>query len=521
MLKLVSSSTTKKEAAIINDLRHQSFLAFKGIDAFYGGSPQDYSAIKKQEDFPVTIDFDTANRHIVVFGASGTGKSSGVLRPASIRLIESGCSGMILDWKSDFHYLHRLYPYRVQLINPDVDMVPLNLLGGMTENEIIAFLDSVKTKLDSQPYFGSKVKSIVRFVIRTFFLLNRPVTLASIYNALAHPSGGFVEHFDELIRSNKFLPDDYLKMIHTQASDPFSILVVGNSRNLDRFKKTTDRKQTQPSDHAPNQYEWQVGCLKTVLEPFETNTRLRDYLCAERNSDDLCLKDLIYKDRKVLIVHLKPDQYGSAAPIVNRLLRTRFIAAMKSDAPQLLNDKDGLGRNWYTFMLADEYQNTCMLKSGDDDGYFYDDLAWFAEAREFGHINVIGLQGLSSLFSSCGNEKLHSVRTLIQNAGTVISFSSSDIETHNEVSSRAPVLQRSELISHLSSSLPVGTALVVCQFVGKQGAFKVSTDACKYAPWMKLRPDWLSQSSAVLSKTKRTEVWLNTPRSHSPEKNNF
>lgn len=508
MLKLVFS----KNAATTNfqELRQQTFLAFNGLNAFYGGSNQDYRAIKENKSFPVTIDFNTANRHIAVLGGSGTGKSSGVLRPAALRLLESGCSGIILDWKGDFHNLYKFYPNRIYFINPDIDGPCINLLGGMSENEILTFLSTVKTRNKHQPYFGSKANSIIRFVIRTFFLLNKPVTLASIYRALASPRSDFAVFFDRLLDRYDLgcLPRDYRAMIRAQYSDPFSILKIGGSKHLQKYESRSEVavKKSSHSSDAANQFEWQVGCIKAALEPFESEERVRTSLCAEITTDDLDLENLIYKDRKTLVIHIKPDRYGNAAPIVNRLLRTRLIAAMKSAAPDLLDESGGLGREWYTFMLADEYQNTCMLKSSDNESFYYDDLSWFSEAREFGHINIIGMQGVSSLLSACGNEKSKAVSTLLLNAATLISFASCDTETLDEIASRVPSMQKEEVTSHVSSSLPTGTAIVVCHFAGTQGAFKVSTDAGHYGAWMQLQDKWLSKSNLLISSSKIKEL---------------
>ena len=100
------------------------------------------------------------NRHIAVFGASGTGKSRGFIRPALFNIIQRGESAIITDSKGELYAdtaeLFRQHGYEVKvlnLVNPEhgdswncmSDLGGDTLLAQVLTNVIIGNTSSGKT----------------------------------------------------------------------------------------------------------------------------------------------------------------------------------------------------------------------------------------------------------------------------------------------------------------------------------------------------------------------------------------
>lgn len=84
------------------------------------------------------------NRHIAVFGASGTGKSRGLIRPALFNIIRRGESAVITDSKGELYAdtaeLFRRHGYKVKvfnLVNPEHGD-PWNCMAGLGGDTLLA-----------------------------------------------------------------------------------------------------------------------------------------------------------------------------------------------------------------------------------------------------------------------------------------------------------------------------------------------------------------------------------------------
>lgn len=84
------------------------------------------------------------NRHIAVFGASGTGKSRGLIRPALFNIIRRGESAVITDSKGELYAdtaeLFRRHGYKVKvfnLVNPEHGG-PWNCMAGLGGDTLLA-----------------------------------------------------------------------------------------------------------------------------------------------------------------------------------------------------------------------------------------------------------------------------------------------------------------------------------------------------------------------------------------------
>ena len=119
------------------------------------------------------------NRHIAVFGASGTGKSRGLIRPALFNIIRRGESAVITDSKGELYAdtaeLFRRHGYKVKvfnLVNPEhgdpwncmADLGGDTLLAQVLTNVIIGNTSSGKTDHFWDNGEGNLLKALILYV---------------------------------------------------------------------------------------------------------------------------------------------------------------------------------------------------------------------------------------------------------------------------------------------------------------------------------------------------------------------
>ena len=134
----------------------------------------------KRNGKAVCLPADTRlNRHIAVFGASGTGKSRGFIRPALFNIIQRGESAIITDSKGELYAdtaeLFRRHGYEVKvfnLVNPEhgdswncmSDLGGDTLLAQVLTNVIIGNTSSGKTDHFWDNGEGNLLKALILYV---------------------------------------------------------------------------------------------------------------------------------------------------------------------------------------------------------------------------------------------------------------------------------------------------------------------------------------------------------------------
>lgn len=134
----------------------------------------------KRSGKAVCLPADTRlNRHIAVFGASGTGKSRGFIRPALFNIIRRGESAIITDSKGELYAdtaeLFRRHGYEVKvfnLVNPEhrdswncmSDLGGDTLLAQVLTNVIIGNTSSGKTDHFWDNGEGNLLKALILYV---------------------------------------------------------------------------------------------------------------------------------------------------------------------------------------------------------------------------------------------------------------------------------------------------------------------------------------------------------------------
>ena len=429
-------------------LAEQSLLAFSGQTDQPLMGP--WADTKPHGQKRVDVTLRDAVRGILVTGATGTGKTVSVMEPALKVLLDAGCGGVVLTTKDADLGLVYDFPEQVVVIGGSNIATPVNLIGSMSLHTIKAFLDGLRLSLNSrEPYWGSRSVVYAQFVVETLRLMGDNPTLATIYEALSEPSW-FVKRFDEWIGYQPNLPREYRALLDGVLKDPFSILVMGESSQLP--------EGMAPRDEAPKQYGWHTMHLLPLIQPFSADQRLRERLC-DPLAPALDLQEMIYERHQVILTDIPEHVFGSAGRLVNEVLRVAMRNAVLSYDR---HREQGYGRDRFTFMVIDEFQHHVSFDQKAAQQGLFDDNAWFDRCREYGHINIVATQGISSLAAKVpANEPPAVMRSLLQNIGTTIGFSSHDPDTLEHLQRHVMGVDQQALSEIVTSHLGLGEAVVI------------------------------------------------------------
>lgn len=449
-------------------LKSQPLLILKGMESkpLHGsyatrGVAEGTASIHEGLETNVVITFGDANRHLITLGATGSRKTTSVQAPAIVRLIETGCSGLVVDVKGEYRHLADEYPDRVLVIGADDDCTPYNLIEGMSDEQFDAFLNEHRANA-KEPYWGAMGVQDARFVRKTYQLLGQEPTLADIVDALKEPQA-FVRQCDAFVKFKRSLPKDYLNLLKAVRSNRFSILAMGESALLEIDAPGMEDVQKQ--------YSWQTNGLISALTPFSVDPCLREKFSPTQEVEESLgrvgvpsMEDLLYRDRKVLLMDVPVDRFGKAAHVISKLMRIRMISAITGFRR---HKQVGCGEDFYTFFAADEYQHLVNVDQEGNSSGLYDDTTFFDRCRGYGHINLIATQSVSALQARAPKEV--AIDCLLQNIGTVIVFSSADPATDRLLTGRVSAMDSEQISSVVRSDLPAGQAYVVGRGLSRHG----------------------------------------------------
>ncbi|MBK5937270.1 hypothetical protein [Halorhodospira halophila] len=442
-----------------DSLKEEVLLSFRGQTQYPIQGPWSTS---KTSQARVDITFEDATRNILVTGATGSGKTVSVMEPALKRLIDTGCSGLVLTSKPQDLGVAIAHPEQCRVVGGSRLCTPVNLIADLPGEILVGILDRFRANTQSRDrHWGSRGLDYALFVYETYRLMGREPTLACIHNALAS-TREFVEEFDPWFaqRDPSELPESYRTLLTNIQNDFFNILAHGGSMHVQQAQHPRRR------DEAMMQYTWHTGPILTVLRPFAMEDRLRLRLCNPQ-AGALDFQRLLYDEPTVVFSDIPPHEFGQNAAVVNEILRILMRNAVLRETR---HQELGMGESRFTFLVADEFQSHVHLQAAGTGGGLLDDNTWFDRSREYGHINIVATQGLSSLYAQLPPETPSAaVESLFQNLGTMIAFSSHDRKTLNAAGDHLYGPDAERIRQLVASSLATGEAAVLSRSLSRHG----------------------------------------------------
>lgn len=358
-----------------------------------------------------SITIDEGTHGVLVIGGVGRGKTASFMLPMVSALIEQGLPGLILDIKNNFtgqvRQLARLAGREDDIIEIGTHptAMPINLLEGLSQSEIQQLFESLllsgqehSTNIDWL-YKGVRLLAdmamLLRFVSQNerrfapnFALLDRCVN-----------DYDFSRKIFEFFLSSIYNHDDFAhcSFVTRVQSTAFHIL----TEKQKRATKTYDE-----------QLDYQLRGPRQMLATITSDDSLVANLSCCAPGLTLDYRELL-KAGKIVILRFKATQ-GHAARLLARSLKEKFY----SDVYRTLDE--GSEHQGKFFFMADEYQDVINVSPDNP----FDDFSWFSKAREFGCINIVATQALSSLYT---NSLLRDqVNALVANCSTKIVLQNDD-----------------------------------------------------------------------------------------------
>ena len=368
-------------------------------------------AMVGQVDERYVITFGDATRNICVLGGTGRGKTESIMLPAAARMIANDCVGLVLDAKGDFVILSDQFPERTMVIGPGYAS-QINLLGGNDVSVFRALIEEMHGKYHQhEKYWGSMgVEDAILIFLYVRESGHEP-TLKDIHDGLAEPKP-FCLQLERFLRSREKISKALIDQIKSRKQDEFGMLRLGGFLGIE-----------SESPRAAEQYSWQTNAIVKSLAVIVSNPELERAFCTAGSPD---VAQLAFSDQKTLILDVNADEYPDAAFTIGRMLRLQYMRAVSTTyrERQVL----GVGRDVFSFMLIDEYQqyvNAAVHRQTDS---LRDDNTWFDRSRSYGHINIVATQSMSSLFAQVDRS---AADTIVQNCRTSIILPSTDVPTLN------------------------------------------------------------------------------------------
>lgn len=375
----------------------------------------------------ISINFETATKNIMIFGGTGSGKTSSIMLPAFFNFAFNNCPGLILDIKGGFSQFALMineqsknrYENQCLLLGTSIKSEPFNIIAGIEPYKLREFLSEVISNLHKDAYWGMNgIEDII--LIYEVLLDNFPEeypTLADLYYFAINK-----KYLPELVKNcNRKLQE---KVDNRIITDLFSVFAKDDKGDL----STQAQQRT-----------WQFGGIFKFLKPFYEDPYLKYYFCQGQNIN---FDELIYDKKKIIVLDLPVSKYGETSVLISRLLRAMFKDTIKTKGEAWLQ-AHGYGKDCFTFMLIDEYQQFISSVSSPS----LDDNNWFDTSRGYGHINIVSTQSVDSLISktdeSYTNQLMGNCRNIIH-LGTHASHSLNHILQISNNKIRSEILKQNE-----------------------------------------------------------------------------
>lgn len=381
-----------------------------------------------------TISFAEAVRSTLVLGGTGSGKTCSVMLPVLDALLRAGFGGLVLDVKGNLGDQTRTL---ARACGRGDDVVEFgsgpqanhtNLLAGLSNGALLELFSGMSIAgcehdLNVSWLFkGGRLAADVAITLkalssigkRSEFSRRLTPTLRSVLALLtdrALARGVWKYYCRELDRLHRNFKNDPVPSWYMQAQAFYEEV---SAQRFHVFYDDGEKADFKGNETEFSQLSWMLqGITRRLKEIRETHGLMERFSCLEAHALPLDFGELIYRRNKVVLVHFGPD-CGRAGAMLSRIIKERFYESLY---------RYGLRRpaGRYTFMLGDEFQNIIDVSSRR-----LSDRDLFSVSREFGNINVIATQSVSSLLAAGSAD---AVDSLLANCTNKIFLQTRDLRT--------------------------------------------------------------------------------------------
>ncbi|WPX97492.1 type IV secretory system conjugative DNA transfer family protein [Candidatus Bandiella euplotis] len=371
----------------------------------------------------ILLSIDDASKNILCLGGIGSGKTSAVMQPLLLQMLDQKCGGLIFDIKGDVKNIVLAFANKtsrnISIIGPN--NLKINLLAGLTPEIASSFLKS-SLLLANQGHLDL-------FWIDTAAELSR-----NILGLLS------------------FIPDHYhLAALYGYIfdKDAFNFLeqkLTSVQKNLNPKQKRLFTVYHQYKSSIFDSFDDKVksgvkATLAQAISPFN-HPDLTDAFCS---SSELKMDEIL--SGSVFLVDVPISTWGLGAKVAYTFIKLRFFNLMQKH-------HNAENRTLPVFFMCDEFQE---IVSCNKDGL--SDLNFWDKSRSSKTIGIISAQSISSFFAATPSRDY--AYALLQNFRNKICLSTEDpitIEYISQLTGKAKTMKKTssynnETISEVRDSV--------------------------------------------------------------------
>jgi type IV secretory pathway TraG/TraD family ATPase VirD4 len=343
----------------------------------------------------VSLTLEDAAQNILILGGIGSGKTTRVVHPLLLQLLDQQCGGLIFDVKGDFHHAVRQFSQETgqPVITLGPGHTPLNLLAGLTPEMAASFLKSVLLLADPHPGSSFWIESATELCRNSLGLLSfipHHYSLKGLYRYLFNTS--FQAEIADVLETRR---------AHL-TEDERGTLEAFEEYQRDLYDRLDEKVKAG-----------MFATLAQVLSPFNQPALTKAFCTATPNAQGLTA----VLTGSVFLVNLPLATWGLGAKVVYTLIKLRFYNLMQQRTHQA--PSSALRP---VFFLCDEFQE---IVSANKDGL--SDLNFWDKSRSSKTIGIVSAQAISSFYAALGNRDL--ADALCQNFRQKLCFRTEDLNT--------------------------------------------------------------------------------------------
>lgn len=317
-----------------------------------------------------SITFDDATTHMVVFGTTGSGKTSGVVLPCIDRLIAGGHGGLFIDIKGNLRAkILKLAEKYGRLINiveygTSPSAMKLNILSGMNRHRARCFFEV----LVFHRYMDTNENGI--WVMKGINQAADCVQLCLYLKAVderSEPNLVLIQDMLDMPGIAHKLYQRFKKLVYDPKNQEHQRFVEAiESNRFHIFNKLDDTGRDAVT--IEEQRTWNLQGVRMGLRAFLDAPGIRENFCAP-GAPGFNLKSVV-TDNTILTLWFARDAGGPAA-ILARTLITSYYEAVKTHGLFRTNNKK-------SFICIDEYPEVADLSNSENS-----DANYISQGREF------------------------------------------------------------------------------------------------------------------------------------------
>ncbi len=348
----------------------------------------------------IALNLEDASQNILVLGGIGAGKTTRLMQPLLVQLLDQSCGGLLFDVKGDVKKavlaLGELSARPITVIGPNHSQ--MNLLANLSPEMAASFLKSAfllngGAKMDG--FWVDTATELCRNTLGVLSFLPEHYTLQGLYGYL------FEEDFKETLQ-------DSINGLLVTLEEKEQRLLKTYLRYHDNIFSTFDEKVKSGVN----------ATVAQALSPFN-HPELIDAFCQHANLEAGALTMEAVLNGAVYLVDMPLSRWGLGGKVAYTFIKLRFFNVMQSRIhhPEWNQDKP-------VFFMCDEYQE---LISASKDGL--SDLSFWDKSRSSKTIGIISAQSVSSFYAALGDHDL--AHAILQNFRQKLCFRTEDPATLN------------------------------------------------------------------------------------------